>query len=204
MSLPDLASLARGFAQPEPDSQRAFRALLDAMANPGRRHTITPPGFVGPADLPTSMACLLQCLADPQTSVWLSPRWRQAEAITGFVRFHCGCPFAGQPGDAELALMPATELDGQSLARLNAGTDLLPHIGTTLIIACSSLTAGTRLRLRGPGIADQVTIGVTGPPVTFWTTRLQMQDDFPRGIDLVLCADDQVLALPRTTRLEID
>jgi len=65
-----------------------------------------------------------------------------------------------------------------------------------------SLTSGTQYQLRGPGIASVASLkAAINPPDLF--ERLTINATlFPRGMDVVLVADDAVVAIPRTTRCD--
>ncbi|WP_441369794.1 phosphonate C-P lyase system protein PhnH, partial [Acinetobacter baumannii] len=63
------------------------------------------------------------------------------------------------------------------------------------------LDAGRSFELRGPGIDGVAMLKATIKPADLFE-RLHLNEAlFPRGIDLVLVADDSVVAIPRTTRV---
>ena len=60
---------------------------------------------------------------------------------------------------------------------------------------------GRSFDLRGPGIDGVATLQATIKPADLFE-RLRVNETlFPRGIDVVLVADDAVVAIPRTTRV---
>jgi alpha-D-ribose 1-methylphosphonate 5-triphosphate synthase subunit PhnH len=70
-----------------------------------------------------------------------------------------------------------------------------------LILQVESLDAGRSFELRGPGIDGVATLQASIKPFDLFE-RLRINETlFPRGIDLVLVADDAVVAIPRTTRV---
>jgi alpha-D-ribose 1-methylphosphonate 5-triphosphate synthase subunit PhnH len=70
-----------------------------------------------------------------------------------------------------------------------------------LIVQVDSLDAGRSFELRGPGIDGVATLKASIKPFDLFE-RLRINEAlFPRGVDVVLVADDAVVAIPRTTRV---
>jgi alpha-D-ribose 1-methylphosphonate 5-triphosphate synthase subunit PhnH len=178
------------------ESQAAFRAVLDAMARPGRLAQFTAPAQP-PASLGRAAAALALTLADMDTAVWLSPA---CAASADWLRFHCGAKLAASPAAARFAF--ASAHDCPALASFDLGTPEYPDQSTTLILEVPSLAASGRLVLRGPGIETFETVDIAGLPSGFWGQRDMLHELFPRGLDIVFVAGDRALALPRTTRVE--
>jgi alpha-D-ribose 1-methylphosphonate 5-triphosphate synthase subunit PhnH len=190
-------ALEAGFADPVADAQTAFRALLDAMARPGRLAT-----FVAPAKAPTGFgiaaAAVALALADIDTPVWLSPACAPA---ADWVRFHCGTKIVANVAASRFAF--ATAADCPTLAELDAGSNEYPNRSSTLVLEVPHLAAPGPLVLRGPGIESTHTAEIAGLPPEFWSKRAMLHEIFPRGIDIVFVAGAAAIALPRTTRVEV-
>ena len=191
--------LGLGFADPVLDSQRAFRSVLDALAHPGRIATLsgpeTPPAPLGPASV---AVCLT--LLDFETPLWLDALAGSAQA-RDYLRFHCGMPLVDAPGDSRFALI-ADPASMPALDAFDAGTDERPDRSATLIVQVGALHAGRGRRLIGPGIDGDAWLEVEGLPDALWRAVRANAARFPRGVDLLLCADHRLAALPRTTRVE--
>ena len=190
-------ALEAGFADPVGDAQTAFRALLDAMARPGRVAHFSAPAKA-PAGFGVAAAAIALALADIDTPVWLSPACTPA---SDWVRFHCGAKIAANPGASRFAF--ATVVDFPALADLDAGTNEYPDRSSTLVLEVAHLAASGPLKLRGPGIEATHTATIAGLPSAFWTQREMLHEIFPRGVDIVFVAGASALALPRTTRVEV-
>jgi alpha-D-ribose 1-methylphosphonate 5-triphosphate synthase subunit PhnH len=70
-----------------------------------------------------------------------------------------------------------------------------------LILQVESLAQGSAFELRGPGINGRAVLRATLQPTDLFERLAINAALFPRGIDVVLVADDAVVAIPRTTRL---
>lgn len=178
-----------GFADPVLDAQACFRALLDAMARPGRVRDVG--GVIPPAPLAPATAAALLTLVDADTPLWLAPGFTEAR---DWIAFHCGCPFADNPDAAAFAV--DTGLDG--LDGLTRGSDEEPERSATLIAQIESLEAGAQWILSGPGLLVPAMLAATGLPEDFAAVWARNRSDLPRGVDLVLCAGTMLTALPRS------
>ena len=194
------AMLDGGFADPVFDSQAAFRAILDALANPGTAPKLMLPrlteGVMGP-----ELVSVLLTLSDHDTPIWLTPRLRKAKALQPFVSFHTGATIVAEPQDAAFAFAEA-ESELPPLSAFNQGTEEYPDRSTTIVLRVTALEGGASLRLGGPGIKGHCHISPVGLPVDFLGQWQENGASFPRGVDLLLVADGRVTGLPRTTRIE--
>jgi alpha-D-ribose 1-methylphosphonate 5-triphosphate synthase subunit PhnH len=185
--------LSAGFADPVRDAQCCFRAVLDAMARPGSVRAVTGP--TAPAPLDVATAAIVLTLLDHETRVWLDPAMAAAR---DWMAFHTGAPWVACPRDAAFVVSGA--LPGAD--RLDPGGHETPEASTTVILQLASLGTGCRYRLAGPGLREPAVLmaGGLGPDfISWWHGNRAL---FPRGIDLILCAGNQVAALPRTVMIE--
>ena len=180
------AALGAGFADPPRDGARAFRALMDAMARPGR--IVTVDGIDAPGLSPAAAATLLT-LADGDAPVHLAGSARTAE---GWLAFQTGAPLVGKP-DCAFAVGPWADL--APLDPYAIGTPDYPDRSATLIVEMAELTTDGPT-LTGPGIADTARLSLPDPDALRANAAR-----FPLGLDLILCAGDRIAALPRSTRI---
>jgi alpha-D-ribose 1-methylphosphonate 5-triphosphate synthase subunit PhnH len=184
------------FAQPVFDSQRTFRELLQAMARPAvpRALPVLPPS---PAPIAPAAMAIVLTLCDASTSLWLQQP--EEEAIR-HMRFHAGLKPVEQPRQADFALIT----DPAAMPPLEAfalGDPRYPDRSASLVIQVDAIDAGRGNRFAGPGIRDAETVAIDGLAPDFWQRRAALAAQLPLGIDLFFVAGQQVLALPRTTRL---
>ena len=193
----DLAKLLPGFQDPVREGQAAFRIILDAMSNPGTLRTVLLAAGA-PQGVGSAAGAALLTLADMDTPVWLDPSLTDAELAT-WLRFHCNCPLTNDPLAAVFALALSDE-KASNLGRFNLGDAKYPDRATTVILVLPALTGGAPMRLQGPGIETEMEIAPCGLSADFWSVRTQLNSKFQYGLDLILCAGDQLICLPRTTR----
>ncbi len=85
---------------------------------------------------------------------------------------------------------------------INLGDLSNPETSATLILLGESISKGDlKLSLTGPGIANRNNIFLQGFDPDWFILRNQWNRNFPLGVDLILVDTEQVLALPRTTRI---
>lgn len=191
-------ALEGGFSAPVLDAQINFRAVMGALANPGLMQTVS--GAAPTNGLTPELAAIALTLADHDTPVWLDPSLAANDAVIAWLRFQTGAPLTDDKTKAHFALVSVaaqmTALDSFAL-----GSDEYPDRSTTIVVALPALTGGHTLTLRGPGIKDTRAIAPSGLPDGFvaqWTANRML---FPRGVDVLLVAQGQVIGLPRSTRI---
>jgi len=190
-------ALSPGFADPVHDSQKTFRALLDAMAHPGRIVAL-PAKVEPPKPLRCAATAVALALLDHDTPVWLDTTVAESGRAMDYLRFHCGCPFVDAPGKARFALIGDTTTLPH-LGRFDAGCDTYPETSATLIVEVSGLDGGPMVTLTGPGIRDETPFAPYGLPDWFWGAWSVNNAAYPLGVDIILTCGTELAALPRST-----
>ena len=198
------AAPAPGFADPVFDAQSSFRAILDAMAHPGRIVRLPALSSAAPPLTPAAAACALTLL-DFETPVWLDPTMTTPEVLA-FLRFHCGCLIIGDPAAAAFALI-ADAAAMPDLSSFRIGDEAYPDRSATLIAQVRTLREGHALEgeialtLRGPGIRESAQFSVAGLPDDFAAHWANNHALYPLGADVILVARDRAVALPRSVAI---
>lgn len=194
-----VAELPAGFADKVLSAQTTFRSVMDAMARPGSVQRVT-----AISGAPTAMmrgtAAIALTLFDHDTPVWLDPLLSEASDVGKWLKFHTGAPVIADPAVCSFAVVG----DARTLPTLDRfafGTNEYPDRSTTVILQVESLTQGSTFELRGPGIDGAAMLQATLQPADLFERLAINATLFPRGIDVVLVADDAIVAIPRTTRL---
>ena len=183
------------------DAQLVFRSLLTALSEPGSiqrlKVELTAPA---PLHMATAAACL--ALMDFETTAWLADEL-DTDAVRTYLRFHCGLPLVAEAAQANFAVLstPLAELDLNSYAQGSMG---YPDKSATLLIQVDDLENGPHYWLSGPGIKDTAAFRVSGLPDDFADKWQQNFLAFPLGVDVIFCCGNQVLGLPRTSRMSLE
>lgn len=191
-------SLLTGFAQPIEQSQQAFRLILKALSEPG--HIVTLPDSPIWGALNAASTAALLTLADQETPIQLCLALESEQVLTN-IRFHSGAPLANNAEEVCFALFD-TQLQAADLQALPHGSEISPEFSTTVMIQLDSLDQGSALRLTGPGIEQQRVISPSLPPVLL-DYLINRPQRFPLGLDFLLTCGERLLALPRTTHVEV-
>lgn len=95
--------------------------------------------------------------------------------------------------------------DVEKLAR---GSSVEPSNGATVIyrvdsVAVSPLPNATTVTLSGPGIQTTASVSI-GLPAAELNSIHKAQSTYPRGVDALFTAGDQVVAIPRSVSMEVN
>ncbi|HEX9857948.1 MAG TPA: phosphonate C-P lyase system protein PhnH [Paracoccaceae bacterium] len=183
-------ALTGGFADGPAEAARAFRAVMNALARPGRIEALA--GVVPPAPMSVAAGVAMLVLADGTTPVHLAPSHDTA-AVRDWLRFHIGAPLV----PTEAAMFALGDWAGlQPLERFAIGTAEYPDRSATLIVEVAALMPGNAA-LRGPGIQGSATLALPDPAAFAANHAL-----FPQGCDFFLTAGNLLAGLPRSTIVE--
>jgi alpha-D-ribose 1-methylphosphonate 5-triphosphate synthase subunit PhnH len=188
-------------------TQRAFRAVMDAMARPGLLRAIAPaePSTLDDPYLET----LFGMLCDSRCGFALTAATRHRDALTASLTLLTYArPMPPAAADFALVCVDAPEGEGARLIEaLSGGSLLSPERSATVLFQCELLmyeataVASRGFRLRGPGIAGSHVFFASSD--AWYRAREHRGDEFPCGIDFILydrCGN--VVCVPRTTAVE--
>jgi alpha-D-ribose 1-methylphosphonate 5-triphosphate synthase subunit PhnH len=194
-----VAELPAGFADKVLSAQSTFRSVMEAMARPGSTQRVTASVGTPPAMMRGTAAIALT-LFDHDTPIWLDEEMSETDDVARWLKFHSGAPIVTDSSICHFALIgePRALPD---IERFAIGSNEYPDRSTTLILQVASLTQGPAYELRGPGIDGSAVLNATLEPMDLLDRLAFNATLFPRGIDVVLVADDAIVAIPRTTRL---
>lgn len=174
------------------DSQRVFRCLLQATANPGKLFALPPTGT-------GEMEAIARTLLDHEVSFCVvGDGARETEERLSLATGGRVAP----PEEAAFAFVSGT---GGMAARLGRGTLEKPELGATAVYAVGSLSEGDlSLRLSGPGVPGKRVLEVGGLDREEAEAIRESRSSYPLGVDVYLVdGAGRVVGLPRSTRVEV-
>ena len=185
----DDMTLVGGFSDPAVQSAQAFRAVMSALARPGRIETMR--GAEPPAPLSQAAGVVLLTLCDPETPIHLTPSF-DLPSLRQWIGFHAGAPITGAD-ECSFAIGRWEEL--LLLDRFRQGSSEYPDRSATLIVESPRLEA-KGATLRGPGIRDTVELSL--PETAAFQRNARA---YPLGLDFIFTCGDRLAALPRSTEI---
>jgi len=194
-----IAELPAGFADKVKSAQSTFRVVMEAMARPGSVQRVV--ATVGPPmPMMRGTAAIALTLFDHDTPIWLDAKMSETSEVAKWLKFHTSAPVVADNSICSFALIgDAGALP--DLSHFALGTNEYPDRSTTLVLQIKDLTRGEVYELRGPGIDGSAVLQAIIEPKNLFERLAVNGSLFPRGIDVVLVADDAIVAIPRTTRL---
>ncbi len=170
--------------------QQNFRQLLDAMSRPGNIYDIIVSSEQGMKALPV-LACLLDAevsLSDPH-KLLSNHDWPLLQAKSSSV-------------DKADYILCNSQNSPDFIPKLGSLTS--PEQSATLIMLVDKLGQGdTRIRLTGPGIKNTLNVRLQGLDQQWFVLRNEWVSSLSLGVDMILIDEKQLIALPRTTKLEL-
>jgi alpha-D-ribose 1-methylphosphonate 5-triphosphate synthase subunit PhnH len=163
--------------------QRAFRQIMNAFARPGVVETLES----------EALLLTLATLLDGATTF---------ADLDGLVSAHDLARLEAATMPAEQARIVLTRGDAAPAFLPSLGTLESPDLGATVILKIAAIGSGNPLKLTGPGIAGVCEVVVDGLHPAWIDAHQEWNSAFPLGVDFLLVAGPQVMALPRTTKIE--
>ena len=195
-------------------TQRAFRAVMDAMARPGQLRIIPPlHGASPPAQHRRFLAnpwleTLVCMLIDSTCRICVTAPAEDTCARAIAERTYATLTTPSHAHFAVICVDAPTKERARVLAQLSGGSDISPQTGATALIECVVLgtkqvsKAHYEFVVRGPGVREQHVFCASSR--WWYDVRKKRNDEFPRGIDLILVDGmGHVVALPRTAQIEL-
>jgi alpha-D-ribose 1-methylphosphonate 5-triphosphate synthase subunit PhnH len=167
----------------EARSNASFEALMWAMSRPGETRTLPEPG----------LASIIEALIDLECTVFTDRTEMGAQLAA------TGARIAESPDMADHVFLDRMDRTGAGLGAINCGSALYPDQGATVVARVAH--GGQRLRLTGPGIEGARDVALDLAP-QFWAQRERLCA-YPAGFDLVLVDGHAVIAIPRSTKVEV-
>lgn len=163
--------------------QRAFRQIMNSFSRPGVVETLET----------EAMLLTLATLLDGATSF---------ADLDGLVSEHDLARLEATAVKVEQARFVLTHGEVAPAFQPSFGTLESPDMGATIMLKVQEIGHGNKLKLSGPGVDGICEVTVEGLHPAWIAAHQDWNSAFPLGVDFLLVAGHQVMALPRTTRIE--
>ena len=194
-----VAELPAGFADKVLSAQSTFRSVMDAMARPGSVQRIAAVAGA-PAAMMRGTAAIALTLFDHDTPLWLDPLMSETSDVDKMAQI--SHRRAGHRGFLDLQFCADRRRARASRPRsFCVRQQRISRPFDDADPAGRKPDARSRFELRGPGIDGTAVLQAAIQPTDLFERLAINATLFPRGIDVVLVADDAIVAIPRTTRL---
>lgn len=172
--------------------QHVYRELLDAFSYPGKVKTLN--------------ALIAENHAiDAVLATLLDGESRLADTI-GHLNATQWSLLQAQQVDTNEAQFIVAQGDQFTELCPNLGSLASPEYGATILLIVhgfSSQNNALGLHLNGPGIATTSMLDVEGLSEEWLKQRAKWNQHFPLGVDIILASPDAIVALPRTTHIQL-
>lgn len=175
--------------------QHYFRQILLAMSEPATVVTLNQaPTW---ENLNAASVGVLLTLCDQNTRVHFSDALN-SDAVVKSTQFHTQAVIS-EAQTAHFAFITTDEFNADDF---NHGDEVCPEHSATIVIQVDSLTAGKPLTLSGAGIENTKNASpvLSDALLSHYVTQTQR---YPLGIDTILTCGEQLIAIPRTTKVEV-
>ena len=196
-----VAELPAGFADKVLSAQATFRSVMDAMARPGQRAAHRGRRRHAAADDARHRRDRADAVRSRHADLARSARCRETPDVAKWLKFHTSAPVVADPSICSFALigdaaaLPAARSLRVRQQRISRSLDHADPAGRKPDRRAGVRTARPRHRRHRDLAGHDPAVGSVRAACRSTPTL------FPRGIDVVLVADDAIVAIPRTTRL---
>lgn len=189
------------------DSQRSFRALLEAMSRPGTIVRLPVPEYHStPAGLlPHSLTVALTLCDTRVTLGWILPASADEELWREYFTLNLSSPIVDE-AHADFVICAGGEFRSE-FSTLRVGEPEYPEHGATAIVQVAGFhgAAATPLGLSGPGIDGATKLPIDGLDRRLVDARNTLCREYPIGIDLFFLAPSgEVASIPRSTIVRVE
>ncbi|UPW17243.1 phosphonate C-P lyase system protein PhnH [Agarivorans sp. TSD2052] len=198
-----MQQIEAGFDHSVHQAQQCFREVLKALSEPGTLVRLAHHSGFAPLNAASSQVIMSLC--DQQTAVYLSPALAKTsehsiEHAVHNLAFHNS--IAATPLEqADFAVICGQQ--SVNLQALKAGCDSSPEHGATLLVQTEGFNTGPVFRISGPGIKQRLEIQLGQLSESLIDYLLKPSRRYPLGLDFMFCHQQSLVAISRTTKLEL-
>ena len=184
------------------DTQKVFRSLMKAMANPGTAEDIGEQSakFGERAEVCGALAAVGCTLLDSEELVYVEKNPALASELHDLTLCR-----SGSLEDADYVFL-SSELNYGSLEQIlrnvKKGTYKDPQDSATVVIFCRDIEGDIPMTISGPGVKGDPEISVTQYLKTIVQLRQSLETEYPLGTDLIFATrKGKIMCFPRLCRV---
>ena len=197
-------SIVKGFNDPIHDAQNCFRKILKALSEPGKQCIMDK--HQGLAPLNAAASQIMMSLCDQQTGVHICSainhegEERILQHCLDNLIFHNSVVTCSQD-KADFVVTSGKEEFNFNDYKM--GTDENPEEGATIIVQTDSFCGGACFRISGPGIKNAFEVHLGDLSYSLQSYLLNPEYQYPLGLDFMFCYENTLIAISRTTKVEL-
>jgi alpha-D-ribose 1-methylphosphonate 5-triphosphate synthase subunit PhnH len=174
-------------------SQHTFRAIFEAMENPGQLITVRHNPYA-PEVFNSAAAATWLTLLENDTCLWTDIDWKNP--AIDWLQIGCGSSIVTEPCMANFAIVtqPATM---PPLDSFRVGRHEYLEKATTMLIQVDDILPTTDNTYSTIAVNKTDRLVLKGVPDPFWYQWRQLSRRYPLGIDIIFTCDDVLMALPK-------
>lgn len=196
-------TIQSGFSKPVLDSQACFRQVLTALSEPGSINNL---GYhIGFGPLDASVCQIILSLCDNHTQLFVDPSsviesQSTLDKVIENIKFHTDTKIS----DKSSADFVVTNANAPFVAEdYKSGCEMYPENSATILLITNTLESGPLLQLSGPGIEHTQQVRVGNIHSSLLDALIKPAFKYPLGQDFIICCGEQIVAISRSTKVEI-
>lgn len=184
------------------DAQEQFRIVLDAMAHPGIIYNLSDFKFEAPEGISKASTLIAFTFLNADTSFCTIDNYH----INEYLALNTGAVVETFE-KADFVFINGSD-NAEVLIQTKQGSLSYPEDSATIIIDVEEISKfyfekSIEIIFRGPGVESENTVFFGGLNVEILQKVLEINFEFPLGIDLIFCDKyNQIVALPRSNNFD--
>lgn len=197
------------FSDDVTQAQSTFRLVLKAMSEPAQwveLNSASPDQTSLDKNI-TALWHVAQTVLDGEVSAYFSNapiagRSPLSERLAPSAKFFTGVQLMDDVTKADYVFAPLNHIT--QLGDIKHGTLEEPHISATVVLLVEDDAPEMSLRVSGPGVDGSRSVSISGLTTEMLHVIQENHQRYPCAVDWVFCSNNKVMALPRTSQVQVE